>query len=667
MACTGIFSNPAAMGGDNLWNYFNLFYYSGYPVDGATSDVFGIAESGQYIPKISQFQPDGDFIENGICPSAVPLDSTDYNFKSPHSDVMLDSQAFSTPSGLFGILETNSKHSCLQDISECGGELWCNKIFFPRRSYKGSQTYVSPGYLIEPPYSESSINGDGTLVSPFGSTAICQANVERDWEKRYHGWGLDGQFKPYLDTSDYTEPDYIKYEIKNRFFDVCDEKVLTEVYPYNVGIDDSRISVRDYLPLIGVIHPGWRSTVATKSCVILATGCSNHYSLPVHTDQSIRVGSFAPKTFFNNGSDSMGYYLDKAGDGRFISTGDDFEYLPYRNTRNSLDVPPHFGVSGVYPASGQPLLPLQKAGASGVDQCLFSPFKILVDVECSTNRHKRLGIETDEPTSLSFISEMPGGSCGGLAQVPDCGCASTECNENMPPFRDEGESVYELKAKWEILDAERDASCNPLSGDEKVIIERIGVLQNAPLVLDRCVEVAATGGIWLDGSVDVRGIASSGCSAAPSEIKIGASIGSATFIYLPYAGNAPSCSIGKTFVYEVAETINTAMWDCTNHLYVSNAKSVADADPCDKENSLCESKFRLPLPIDCTQCYISSGSPLEIPSAGEAESKLVQGGFTGIYNEHPSTGWFVSDCGCNFLPQKDNQCTNSIAKIVITE
>ena len=41
-----------------------------------------------------------------------------------------------------------------------------------------------------------------------------------------------------------------------------------------------------------------------------------------------------PKTFFNNGTDSMGYYLDKAGDGRFISTGDDFEYLPYRNTRN---------------------------------------------------------------------------------------------------------------------------------------------------------------------------------------------------------------------------------------------------------------------------------------------------------------------------------------------
>lgn len=662
-ACTGIFSNAAAIGGDDLWNYFNLFYHKDFPHDGdGASDVFGIHESGQYIQKLSQVQPNGDFVDGGICPMISGLQTTDYNYKAPHSDVMLANTKFSQPSGLFGILETNSKHSCLQDLSECGGELWCNKIFFPRRSYKGSQTYVSPGYLIEPPYSESSINGDGTLIAPFGSTAICQASVERDWEKRYHGWGIDGQFRPYVSTSNYTEPDYIKYEIKNRFFDVCDEKVLAEVYPYDVGIDDSKISVRDYLPLIGVVHPGWRSTVATKSCVILSTGCDKHFSLPTHTDQSIKVGSFAPKTWSVNRFDSMGYYLDKAGDGRFLSTGDQFEYLSYRNIRNVLDVPSPTGYpSGVYPTSGQPLLPLQKAGASGVDDCLFNPFKILVDVECSTNRHKRIGIPTDEPTNLSFISEMPGAVCSGLKMSPSCACTETDCAGNFPPHRATGNPVYELKSQWKLVDVAYGSggSCPALTGDEKGIYETSGLIPST-VILEQGVQIAMSHGVWRDAAVDFDGEAQSGvCSAGTFNLwKPFQDTG--IYVYLKDA----SCNPVKDYIYEVANTVATAEWECDNHLYVSNAKNSLSSDPCTTENGLCDAKFRFPLPLQCHRLFIENGLTA---NGSSKEDKLISGGFTGIYNEHPTTGWFVSDCGCKFLKTQDNQCTNSIVKMTITE
>jgi hypothetical protein len=650
MACTGIFSNPAATGADTLWNYFNLFYHKNYPNDGGVSSVFGIAESGRYVQKLSQFQPDGTFVEDGICPFESGLDTFDYNYKSPHDDVMLSNETFSTPNGLFGILETNSKHSCLQDIDECGGELWCNKIFFPRRSYKGSNTYLTPGYNMEPPYpsDESYINGDGTLITAFGANAICQSNVEFGVDTRYHGWGINGQFKPYVSTSDYAEPDYIKYEITQRYFDPCDDKVLTEVFPYDVGIDDSRVSVRDYLPLIGVVHPGWRSTVASKSCVILSSGCG-FYALPTHTDQSIRVGSFAPKTWSTNRFDSMGYYLDKAGDGRFNATGVSPEFLPYRNEHRA---------SGY---GGQPLLPLTGSGAAGDDNCLFNPFKILVDVECSTNRFKRQGVVTDEPTSLNFISQVPGAACSGLRQNPPCGCTLTNCFGNFPPHRDAGEPVYELKAQWKLVDVAygSGADCPALTGDEKGIYETSGLVPST-VVLGRGVEIAASNGVWRDGTIDFDGIAGSGNCAGGTFDLDRPLTDTGIYVYLKDA----SCNAVKDYVYEVANTVDTVMWDCTNNLYVSNAKDGPSADPCVTENGLCNAKFRFPLPLQCDKAYIENG----ITEAGtNVESKLVSGGFTGIYNEHPTTGWFVSDCGCSFLQQQDSECTNSIVKMTITE
>ena len=660
MGCLGV--NRAALEGDTIWNFFNLFYYSGFPHSGiGSSAVFGINPTGRYVPKISQLNNDGSFVNEGVCPKIVSLDSSDYNFRPDHDDVMLPTGNFSTPSGLYGILETNSKHSCLQDIDECGGELWCNKIFFPRRGYKASTEYVSPGYLIEPPYSESSINGDGTLVSPFGSNSVCQANVEWNIDTRYHGWGLDGQFKPYVSTSEYAEPDYIKYEVKNRYFDVCDEKILTEVYPYNVGIDDSRISVRDYLPLIGVVHPGWRSTVATKSCVILSSGCG-HFALPTHTDQTIRVGAFSPKTWSTNRFDAMGYYLDKDGDGRFRSTGVEYGYLTYRNQRNALDLP-QIGAdqSGIYPPSGQPVLPLEKVGASGGDDCLFNPFKILVDVECSTNRHKRLGIPTDEPTNLSFISEFPSIACSGSKASPVCGCENTDCNGNFPPHRDAGESVYELKSQWKLVDVDYNSgvSCPALTGDEKGIYETSGLVPST-IVLGRGIVIAASDGVWRDGDTNMDGEASSGnCAAGKFELARPFT-NTGIFVYLKNL----FCDPVKDYVYEVANTVPTAMWDCTNYLYVSNAKNHLVSDPCNTDTALCDAQFRFPLPVECDRLFIENGVTA---NGSTVEDKLTQGGFTGIYNEHPTTGWFVSDCGCSFLKQQDNSCTNSIVKMVITE
>ena len=58
------------------------------------NQVFGIAESGRYVQKLSQFQPDGTFVEDGICPFESGLDTFDYNYKSPHDDVMLSPLQF---------------------------------------------------------------------------------------------------------------------------------------------------------------------------------------------------------------------------------------------------------------------------------------------------------------------------------------------------------------------------------------------------------------------------------------------------------------------------------------------------------------------------------------------------------------------------------------------
>jgi hypothetical protein len=668
---------PAATGGDDLWNYFNLFYYSGWPNNGAgTSPVFGIYESGAYIPKLSQTDDDGGAAGDGVCPSAVPLDTSDYNYNPPHESKMLATGVFAQPNGLFGILETNSKHSCLQDVSECGGELWCHKIFFPRRNYKGSSTYMTPGYLQTVPYSTDTINGDGTLVAPFGATALCRANAQFLLEERYQGWnGADGPFSPTNANSNYTIPDYIKYEIKERFFDVCDNKILTEVYPFNVGIDDSRVSVRDYLPLVGVIHPGWRTTVASKSCVILSTGCSNHYTLPTHTDQSIRVGLFAPKTYFANRFDSMGYYLDKAGDTRFASTGNQYQYLSYRNIRpaGGGQTTDHSLPSGTYPASGQPNLPLQKLGATASDDCLFAPFKILVDVECSTNRHKRLGIPTDEPTNLSFISQFPGAACSGLRQQPRCGCSETDCADNLPPHRASQERVMQLKELYEVVEVDCDSNCNALSPKESGLYQPVGsgLLSNI-YIMERCTTVAMTGGVWLDGDFSVTGLADTGsasmCSGCDYYYNT-TSLPTGYFVFAPKSGEAPSCTPDKSRIFLVdglgANTTGefTNYWECANHLYVHSTNN-GGLDPCNKLNALCDSEYRFPLPLDCRKCYIIDEGGI---GDGIAEDKLTQGGFTGIYNEHPRTGWWQSDCGCEFLRSEDSQCTDSIVKMTITE
>jgi len=296
----------------------------------------------------------------------------------------------------------------------------------------------------------------------------------------------------------------------------------------------------------------------------------------------------------------------------------------------------------------------------------------LVDVECSTNRHRRLNTKTDDPTNLSFVSELPAFACSGLKSTPPCGCTLTNCNQNMPPFRDAGENVYELVSQWKMVDLDYDASCDPLTGDEKGLYETIGLV-GSTVVLGRGVQVAATGGVWLDDEKDVQGLAGSGaCSCGTDCFGLAGSIGTATFVYLPTAGtatrDAETCAVDKDYVYEVANTVKTVMWDCENHLYVSQIKDADESTPCDNDNALCNASWRFQKQPDllCMECYAADDDGRgngRLPEFRGASNE----GFSGVYNEHPTTGWWQSDCGCEFFIQHDYQCTNSIGKLTITE
>jgi len=156
----------------------------------------------------------------------------------------------------------------------------------------------------------------------------------------------------------------------------------------DVGIDDIVVRVDDYLRLMGVVHPGWRYNLNMKSCTIVETGDCGGTLPPMHSDMTIHAAVHQPKTWTTDGWESFGYYLDK---------------------------------DGVSDSSGSGI------GASGSDNCLFNPFKVMVDVECSTNNIKRRGIETDDPTLLDAIIDMPAAACEGTINPPPCSCVDSVC------------------------------------------------------------------------------------------------------------------------------------------------------------------------------------------------------------------------------------------------
>lgn len=359
--------DDAPSGADPVWNYYNLFYKGDSagkpPVVGAVNTY----ESGEYYSNL----PISD-----EPPCEADCDNPDPGYST---DILLSQPLFNTPSGRFGMDATNRHHSCLQDITQCGGELWCNKMVFPRRSYRVD-----------------------TKIAPFGSSQICTQNAEF-LNRNELGYGELIRRQGHGGVDILNESKFYKY------VDLCDPQIIATSQSA-VGIDDVKIRVDDYLRLMGVVHPGWRYTLDMKSCTVVETGACDGTLPPTHSDSSIDAGSHQPKTWLSNGWESMGYYLDK--DGVSDPTG-----------------------SGI--------------GASGADNCLFNPFKIMVDIECSTNNIKRRGIESDDPTLLDTIIDIPSVACKGTINPPPCICNDSVCSTWQQKPHDACKEYYAINAVWE--------------------------------------------------------------------------------------------------------------------------------------------------------------------------------------------------------------------------
>ena len=311
---------PVASGQDRLWNYFNIYYESGYP-------------SSKYHSAIYLGDPDGS-----------PPEDPCVNGTSYSNDAVFGTGLYASPSGRFGVDWTNRKHSCIQDSRECGADFFCNKMFFPRRKYK-----------------------PGTIVTKFGSLQLCSSTARTkvgDWYTGYQDFG--------------SNPSVILEAENSKFIDACDTSIQAEIVN-SVGLDDVIITVDNYLPLMGIRTDLFRYNLDVKSCVHVSSGECPAGWIPLHSDFTIRVGLHAPKTYPTDKTDSMGYYLDRAT-------------------------------------------------AEQDDNCLFNPFKILVDVQCCTSNVRRQNYPNDDPTNLEYILEgVPSWSCGGFVKSPVCGCQSTVC------------------------------------------------------------------------------------------------------------------------------------------------------------------------------------------------------------------------------------------------
>lgn len=341
---TGLFPS-----GSHVWNYYNLFY-----ADGVLEPT---VDNGEIKDSIYFNEESGTWHCTGI-PETL--------WQEVSGKRIFTTSDYNSPATFNGIFATTGTHSCVQDSIECGGDLWCNKLFFPRHAYKA-----------------------GTLVAPFGGGRICTATNEisdmTEWQG-YNEAAYSDEYDVPLSrvTIDSAVP--LLEEMKTRFVDFCSYN-LTQGVLEDVGIDDDYILVTDYLPLMGVIHPGWRYTSDVKSCTVAISGYLPN--LPTHTEQSINAGIFRPKTWDDNNFESMGYYLD---------------------------------ASGVTYSGGTTL---RRANVS--DYCLFNPFKILIDVECNTNRIRRKDVITDSPTYLQGTQEWDSRACLGIIAGAACTCGTTQC------------------------------------------------------------------------------------------------------------------------------------------------------------------------------------------------------------------------------------------------
>lgn len=328
--------SPIASGEDAIWNYFNLFYKQGFP-------------SAKYHNSIQLEDPNYPPTPEEPCNNGTPITE----------EAIFPTGEYLNPINRYGIDHTNQHHSCIQNYTSCGGDFFCNKLFFPRKSYN--------------------IN---TRVTRFGSLQFCKSDSSyliADWYSGYQDFETDG-----AELELYTE-------IKNtKFINACDEDNISLLMD-EVGLDDTSIVVNDYLPLMGIGNNLFRYTIDSKSCVIIEEACTSSW-VPTHSATTIAVGIHAPKTYLNDGKTSFGYYLDK------ITT-------------------------------------------TSTDNCLFNPFKIMVDVECCNSNIRTT--PNGVPTSLSYVVEgIPSWACRGFRKPPSCGCGESNiCGGSLALYAERPDPV----------------------------------------------------------------------------------------------------------------------------------------------------------------------------------------------------------------------------------
>ena len=544
------FQNSAFPSGSFVWNYFNLFY---------SSSFLPAVNNGTLIASMARNDA-GIFSCSGT-PLAIE-----------NSGTVFATGQYSTYNGIFA---TNLKHSCVQDSTVCGGELWCNKLFFPRHSYKA-----------------------GTRIAPFGSPSICTANNEFK-----SGFGLDGYEE---NSTTIAGGKDLLSEQKLRFFDWCDDDMI-QISASGIGIDDSTIVVSDYLPLIGVIHPGWRFTADVKSCTIGGSGCQN--VLPVHTENTILAGIHQPKTFSSNGFDSMGYYLDSSGLFR----------------------------------------------ASGTSQCLFNPFKILIDVECSLNRIARKDFPSDSPTYLQGVQKWSSKACKGINGYPTCNCGSSKCAHAAGAKA--GSCVTFLQAEYTAsvvngsyrLCQPGDYSCVGCALSGCPAEDGAYLAGETPVATQKFFHPDTLASYSFNGKIAASPIV---CTCASGS---GTTSGVYTYATPMPEGEDWRYNFCDGMAYRIsAQTSTVRLWQCNSSQYIQNpfpAKTSCDCETNVTNNGLCTAY------ASCTDFTSCACNPLPI-------SNLVPTQPVGS----ASGTWWQSDCECEGEPQQEIACsTDSLVHWYITE
>lgn len=250
--------------GTRLWNFYNIFYDSGYLGGLCLEDADEDDNVWFKDDRPDDKQPPFPF---NIQYDAVPKHGRMlYHSKNTVQQPLAEIIPFS---------ETGVKclHSCIQDHTTCGGDFFCNKEFFPRRAYAA-----------------------GTKVSKLAPFSMCVQNGK----KGYGGWlqgHVDDEFMNTYDESTLGE------NSQNGWLDPCKNGATTPLL-YNLGIDDHIIYVNDITPLLGAKHPYYKllnpSGLDTKQCVMPRSGCFDFLG----THNARTIAGVETKTFETGDSDT---------------------------------------------------------------------------------------------------------------------------------------------------------------------------------------------------------------------------------------------------------------------------------------------------------------------------------------------------------------------------